>query len=159
MNIQEFLRRKNVPFDVLQHYETYEAQRMAHAVHVSGHQVAKTVLLRIDEPSEFVVAVLPASHKIDFVKALDAFGVEKVELATEKEISVRCPDCDTGALPPFGSHYGMKTVIDKSLAQDDEIVFESQLHSESIRMKYADFALLENPKVMTFSRLAATSKV
>ena len=159
MNIQEFLGRKNVPFDVLPHYETYQAQRLAQAVHVSGHQVAKTVLLRIGEPGEYVVVVLPASRHIDFEKALNVFGVERVELATEQEISLRCPDCDVGSLPPFGSHYEMKTVVDESLAQDDVIVFESNLHSEAIRMKYKDFVILENPDVVSLSQLAVVNKV
>jgi Ala-tRNA(Pro) deacylase len=159
MNIQEFLGRNNVPFDVLPHYETYEAQRMAQAVHVSGHQVAKTVLLRIGKPGEYVVVVLPASRNIDFKKAQNVFRVEQVELATEREISLRCPDCDVGALPPFGSHYEMKTVIDQSLAQDDEIVFESNSHSEAIRMNYKDFVRLENPEVVSLSRLAVVTNV
>ena len=159
MNIQEFLKRKNVSFDVLPHRETYQAQRMAQAVHVSGHHVAKTVLVRIGEPSEYVVVVLPASHNIDFEAAQKVFGVERVELATEREIADRCPDCDVGALPPFGSQYEIKTVVDASLTEDDEIVFESQSHSESIRMKYADFARLENPGVVSLSRLAVASKV
>lgn len=159
MNIQEFLKSKNVSFDVLPHRETYQAQEMAHAVHVSGHHVAKTVLVRTAEPSEYVVVVLPASRKIDFEAAQKVFGVEQVELATEPEIAARCPDCDVGALPPFGSQYDMKTVVDASLAEDDEIVFESQSHSESIRMKYADFVRLENPKVVSLSRLAVPTKV
>jgi Ala-tRNA(Pro) deacylase len=153
MNIQEFLSRKDIPFDVLKHQETYEAQRMAHAIHVSGHQVAKTVLLRLDEPGDYVVAVLPACHKVDSEKAQKVFGVDKVELATEEEITHRCPDCDIGALPPFGSHYDMKTVLDESLMQADEIVFESDLHSESIRMKRADFVRVESPDVVSLSRM------
>jgi Ala-tRNA(Pro) deacylase len=151
MNIQEFLGRRNVPFDVLKHRDTHDAQRMAQAVHVSGHQVAKTVLLRLDKPAEYVVAVLPASHSVDFEKACKALNAQKLELATEIEMSQRCPDCDIGALPPFGSQYGMKTVVDELLTEDDDIVFEGCVHSEAIRMKYADFAELENPSVVSLS--------
>jgi Ala-tRNA(Pro) deacylase len=159
MNIQEFLSQKKVPFDVLPHDETYQAQRMAQAVHVSGHQVAKTVLLRIGEPGEYVVVVLPASRNIDFKKALEVFRGEPVELATEREIAQQCPDCDVGALPPFGSHYGMKTVIDQSFEQNDEFVFGSNLHSEAIRMKYLDFVRLENPEVVSLSKWAVATNV
>ena len=151
MNIQEFLARQNIPFEVLQHRDTYDAQRMAQAVHVSGHKVAKTVLLRISEPCEYVVVVLPATHTVDFDKARRVLGAENVELATEMEMSQRCPDCDIGALPPFGSQYDMKTVVDESLTEGEEIVFEGCLHSEAIRMKYADFARLENPQVVSLS--------
>lgn len=152
VNIREFLGRNNVSFDVLQHRETYEAQRMAQAVHVSGHHVAKTVLIRVGDPNEYVVVVLPASRNIDFDEAQKVFGGKKIELANEKEISQKCPDCDVGALPPFGSQYNMKTVVDRSLTQDDVIVFEGGLHSESIRMKYADFARLECPEVVSVSQ-------
>jgi Ala-tRNA(Pro) deacylase len=152
VNIQEFLGRYDVAFDVLPHHETYEAQRMAQAVHVSGHHVAKTVLIRVGEPCEYVVVVLPASRNIDFEKAQKVFVAEKIELANESEISQKCPDCDVGALPPFGSHYNMITVVDDSLTRDDEIVFEGRLHSESIRMKFADFARLESPMVVSVSR-------
>ena len=151
MNIQEFLGRRNIPFDVLKHRETYDAQRMAQAVHVSGHHVAKTVLLRLNKPAEYVVAVLPASHSVDFEKACEALNAQKVELATEIEMSQRCPDCDIGALTPFGSQYGMKTVVDELLTEDEEIVFEGCIHSEAIRMKYTDFADLENPSVVSLS--------
>lgn len=159
MNIQEFLSSNNVAFDVLPHDKTYQAQRLAQAVHISGHQVAKTVLLRIGTRGEYVVVVLPATRKIDFKKALNFFSIDQVELATEREISLQCPDCDVGALPPFGSHYDMKTIIDKSLAADDEIVFEGNSHSEAIRMKYKDFVRLEKPQVVSISQLAVVTHV
>lgn len=152
MVIQEFLGQNNVAFDVLEHCETYDAQRMARAVHVSGHQVAKTVLLRVGEAADYVVVVLPASHNIDFDKAREALGVKRVELATEVEMSQRCPDCEMGALPPFGSQYEMTTIVDESLTKDDKIVFEGCSHTEAIRMRYVDFARLENPKVVSISR-------
>ena len=151
MNIQNFLERQNIPFEVLPHRETYDSQRMAHAVHQSGHHVAKTVLLRIREPREYVVAVLPATHNIDFKKAREAFETERVDLASEIEISEHCPDCEFGALPPFGSQYEMRTVVDESLIDEDEIVFEGRSHSEAIRMKYADFSRLEKPEVVSLS--------
>ena len=149
MNIEEFLGRRNVPFDLLHHRETHDAQRMAQTVHVSGHLVAKTVLLRLDAPAEFVVPVLPATHNIDFRKASQVLDGRKVELGTETEMSKRCPDCEIGALPPFGSQYDMKTLVDESLTEDDEIVFEGRTHTEAIRMKYEDFAGIEHPEVVS----------
>ena len=154
MNIPEFLDRNGVSFKVMTHYKTYEAQRMAQAVHVSGHHVAKTVLLRVGESNEYVVVVLPATRNIDFEEARRVFGEEQVELATEREISIHCADCDVGALPPFGSQYNMRTVVDQSLTEDEDIVFEGNSHSEAIKMKYADFARLEKPEVVSVSHLA-----
>ena len=151
MNIQEFLARKNIPFELLGHRDTHDAQHMAQAIHVSGHHVAKTVLLRADVDARYVVAVLPATHRVDLDKAAETLSVDDVALATEAEIAERCPDCEVGALPPFGSQYNLPTIFDQSLAADEEIVFEGTNHHESIRMKLSDYKELENPVVGSFS--------
>ena len=151
MNVQQFLNERHVAFDVLAHRATYDAQRMAQAVDVPGREVAKTVLLRCPGGHDYAVAVLPATRRIDFTRAAKALGGEMVELATEIEISRHCPDCEIGALPPFGSQYGMKTIVDKSLAEDEEIVFEGNTHEEAIRMKYTDFCRLEKPQIASFT--------
>ncbi|NIL97263.1 MAG: deacylase [Planctomycetales bacterium] len=150
MQVQEFLKEKNVVFEALQHEPTYDAQRMAQAVHTSGHEVAKTVLLRAGANEAYVVAVLPADEHVDFGKVGTALGCEVVELASEREIAAHCPDCEVGALPPFGSQYGMQTLVDTSLTEDEDIVFEGNTHREAIRMKFADFQRLENPLVGSF---------
>ena len=82
MNIQEFLARKGVEFHLLEHTDTYDAQRMAQAVHVSGHMVAKTVLLRTGEVGKYVIAVLPATHTIDLKRVAGALAVDHVVVAT-----------------------------------------------------------------------------
>ena len=151
MKLQDYLRQKHVPFEVLAHRATYDSQRMAQSLHVSGHEVAKTVLLRCDGDSPYVVAVLPATRKIDLVKAGRALGADHAELATETEMYEHCPECEIGALPPFGSCYDMKTLADDSLAEKDEILFEGDTHHESIRMKYSDFCELEHPAVASIT--------
>ena len=151
MNIQEYLARKNIPFEVLEHSDTHDAQHMAHAVHVSGHHVAKTVLLRAGLDERYVVAVLPAPHTVDLDKAAEVLSVNEVELATEEEITERCPDCEVGALPPFGSKYNLKTIFDESLTSTEEIVFEGTTHHESIRMNTDDYQALETPIIGRFS--------
>jgi Ala-tRNA(Pro) deacylase len=151
MNVQKFLEERQVPFDILTHEPTFDAQHMARAVHVSGHEVAKTVLLKADHGYSYFVVVLPAARMIDFGKAKAALGGTDLALATEAEMAGICPDCDLGALPPFGSHYGLKTVVDESLAEDEWIVFEGNTHAEAVRMKYADFIRLENPLVLPIS--------
>ena len=145
MQVADFLKERQVHFDLLPHRETYDAQRMAATLHVSGRDVAKTVLLRADGGYTYIVAVLPANKAIDFERASQMLGGSKLELATEIEISNHCPDCEMGALPPFGSQYGMQTIVDESLLQDEEIVFEGNTHHESIRMNFADFQHVEEP--------------
>lgn len=151
MNIQTFLHGRGVRFDILTHEPTYDAQHMAQAVHVSGHEVAKTVLVRADHAYSYIVAVLPATRMIDFAKASRALGGAELALATEVEMSSLCPDCEIGALPPFGSQYGLKTVVDESLLLDEHIVFEGNTHAEAIRMRLDDFRNLEHPLVLPIS--------
>jgi Ala-tRNA(Pro) deacylase len=151
MKVQEYLRERDVPFEVMEHEPTYDAQHMAHAVHVHGQEVAKTVLLRANHGYSYVVAVLPATHRINLRKVSKMLGDAEIELATEIEISEHCPDCEFGALPPFGWKYGMKTIVDESLTKDEEIVFEGNTHAEAIRMKYSDFYRLAEPLVGSFA--------
>jgi Ala-tRNA(Pro) deacylase len=147
MNVATFLERGHYEFERVPHQPTYSAQRLAHELHVPGREVAKTVLLRANGGYEYVVAVLPASKKIDLKQASKLIGGAKLELGTEFDISAHCPDCDFGVLPPFGSRYGMKTIVDSQLAKDEYIWFEGNTHDEAIRMKYADFYRLEQPLV------------
>jgi Ala-tRNA(Pro) deacylase len=148
MNVKKFLTERRVPFDILTHEPTYDAQHMAQAVHVPGHEVAKTVLLRANHGYKYVVAILPATSMIDFAKASKDLGGTELALATELEMADICPDCEIGALPPFGSQYGLKTVVDESWAEDEWIVVEGNTHAEAVRMKFADFCDLEHPLVL-----------
>lgn len=150
MNVANFLERGHYQFKRVQHRPAYSAQHLAHELHVPGREVAKTVLLRANGGRELVVAVLPASKKIDFKKASQLLGGAKLELATEFDIAAHCPDCDFGVLPPFGSRYGMKTIVDSSLAEDEDIWFEGNTHDEAIQMKFHEYRRLEQPIVAPF---------
>ncbi len=146
-----FLSEKKVPFRLVPHAEVYDAQRLAQTLHVSGREVAKTVLLRSAASHVYVVAVLPATRHVDLTKAGRALGSGKFELANEQEIAQHCPDCETGVLPPFGSQYGMRTLMDESLLGRDEIMFEANTHREAIRMKVADYRGVEQPLTAAFA--------
>ena len=96
MDIAEFLKHEKVQFDVISHRDTYNAQTMAQTLHVSGHHVAKTVLLRADDGDAYVVAVLPASRSVDLQLASQLLGGRRLELATEQEVAQHCSDCELG---------------------------------------------------------------
>lgn len=151
MSMKHFLQRRQVPFEAIEHKPAYDAQHLAQALHTPGREVAKTVLLRADHDYAYVVAVLPATHRIDFDALCTFLGGTSLELATEIEIAERCADCEFGVLPPFGSHYGAKTIVDETLADDEYISFESDSHTEAIRMKYADYYQFEHPLVARFA--------
>ena len=149
MNVQTFLKDRHVPFEAMNHPATYNAQHLAESVHAPGDEVAKSVLLKADDA--FVLAVLPATHAIDLGKASEAIKAGHVTLASEAECGSRFPDCELGALPPFGSQYGMPTLVDESLLEDEQIYFEGNNHREAIRMRLDDFRALEQPIVAPFS--------
>jgi len=151
MNVKEYLTRQHVPYEVVEHPIACNAQRLAQVLHIPGQNVAKTVLLRANHNYRGVIAVLPATAFVDLEKVSHALGGSQVELASEQEIGDHCPDCELGVLPPFGSQYEMLTLVDESLAKEDEITFEGNSHSEAICMKFADFKAVESPLVVPFS--------
>jgi Ala-tRNA(Pro) deacylase len=152
MRLDELLTERQVHFERLRHRPTFTANRMAQMLHVRGKEVAKSVLLRAG--SGYVLAVLPATHQVDLGRVRHELGQESVELASEREIERLFPDCEPGAHPPFGSLYNMRTLIDASLAEDREIVFEGQNHEEAYRMSFQDYEAMEHPMKGNFARHA-----
>jgi Ala-tRNA(Pro) deacylase len=152
--LREFLDNYNVPYLVISHSVAYTAQGIAALAHIPGKELAKTVIIKLD--GELAMAVLPASFLVDTVM-LRATGVRTVEIATEREFKDRFPDCEVGAMPPFGNLYGMKVYVDTSLAKDKEIAFNAGSHRELVRMAFQDFARLVEPKILPFAAGRAIS--
>lgn len=144
MKVDELLMNRHIPFERLHHRPAYTAQRLAQILHVSGKEVAKTVLLRTDQG--YVLTVLPANQKVDLDNVRRCLGSEWVQIGSEVEMDRLFPDCERGAMPPFGSMYHLPTLVDESLAADEQIVFEAQNHEEAIRMTYQDYEALEHPR-------------
>jgi Ala-tRNA(Pro) deacylase len=147
--LRKYLDENDVRYVVLDHSRAFTAQEVAASAHVPGKELAKTVMVRIDE--DLAMAVLPASYKVDFELLREAAGAARVELAEEAEFSGLFPDCEIGAMPPFGNLYGMKVYVAESLAEDEEIVFNGCSHTQLVRMAYADFERLVKPTVLRFS--------
>ena len=144
MKLDEFLTQRRVPFERLPHRTAYTANRVAQLLHVPGKEMAKTVLLRSGHG--YMLAVLPATHRINLDEIKQELGEANMDMASEDEMDRLFPDCDRGAIPPFGSTYQVPTIVDESLTEDKEIVFENQVHEEAIRMSYADFEAIEHPR-------------
>jgi Ala-tRNA(Pro) deacylase len=143
MRLDEFLTGRGVAYERLHHRPAYSANRVAQALHVPGREVAKAVLLRAGWG--YALAVLPATRRVDLRRLAEDLWGEEVEVASEAEVGRVFPDCEAGAVPPFGSLYHLPTVVDESLARDEQIVFEAQTHAEAIRMAYRDYEALEHP--------------
>ncbi len=150
--IKEFLDAHNIKYTIIKHSSAYTAQEIAASAHISGKELAKTVMIKFD--GKMAMAVLPASYKISFDDLKEVLGVEKVRLAYEQEFMDKFPDCEVGAMPPFGNIYGLEVYVAESLADDEEIAFNACSHTELIKMKYKDFEELVKPKRMKFSELS-----
>lgn len=147
--LQQYLDQNNVHYMRITHSPAYTAQGIAALAHISGKELAKTVVLKID--GVLALAVLPASSQIDLRKLKAAVGAQALALATEAEFKDKFPDCETGAMPPFGNLYDMAVYVEESLGKDQEIAFNAGSHRDLIRMAYADFQRLVNPLVLPFA--------
>ena len=147
--LKEFLNANNIKYVTIIHSPSYTAQEIAESVHIPGKELAKTVIIKIG--GKLAMAVLPASFKADFRLLKDISGGKEVGLANEKEFEDKFPGCETGAMPPFGNLYGMEVLVEESLSEDDEIVFNAGSHSELIRLSYYDFERTVKPRVAKFS--------
>ncbi|MBN1345571.1 MAG: YbaK/EbsC family protein [Phycisphaerae bacterium] len=147
--LREFLDQHKVRYVVISHSPAYTAQGIAALTHIPGKELAKTVMVKLD--GKMAMAVLPASYKVDFEHLRELSGAAVAELATEREFQDLFPECEPGAMPPFGNLYGMDVYAAESLAEDEEIAFNAGSHTELVRMAYKDFARLVNPRVLKFS--------
>ena len=143
--LREFLDSHNIKYMVLSHSLAYTAQGVAALAHVSGKKLAKTVIVEID--GILAMAVIPASEHVDLDQLRTLTGAKTIEIASEREFKDAFPDCETGAMPPFGNLYNMAVYVDVSLSQNEEITFSAGSHRELVRMQWADMARLVNPTV------------
>lgn len=155
--LRSFLDSHNVKYMVISHSLAYTAQGVAALAHVSGKKLAKTVIVKID--GILAMAVIPASHHVDLDRLRALTGAQVVELATEREFKDAFPDCETGAMPPFGNLYDMPVYADESLALQEEITFSAGSHRELVRMHWQDLVHLVNPTIhqLTYQKLAGAA--
>jgi Ala-tRNA(Pro) deacylase len=149
MRVTEYLEKQGVGYQMREHRSTFTAQQMAAEEHVPGITVAKPVVVRADD--KFYMCVLPACYKIDFDTLKEQMGARQVELADEKEMAKIFGDCALGAEPPFGNLYQLETIMDQSLEDDEEIVFQGGTHEQAIRIAMDDYKMLVQPKILAFS--------
>ena len=147
--LKELLDNQRVRYEVIQHPYAVTAQQAAQVEHVPGKQHAKVVMLSTD--GKLVMTVCPASYHVDLEKLESTLG-KPVRLAKEDEFKDRFPDCETGAMPPFGELYDVPVYVDKSMKENQEIVFEAGTHTEAVKMRYADFENIVHPTVAEFAQ-------
>ena len=142
--LKQFLDNRGVKYLSIKHSLAYTAQEVAASAHVSGKEMVKTLVVKLD--GRMALVALPASERMDLRQLGETTGAVTVELATEAEFGSRFPGCEVGAMPPFGKLFGMDTYVAESLTRDREIAFNAGTHTEVIRMSYDDFERLAEPK-------------
>jgi Ala-tRNA(Pro) deacylase len=147
--LKEFLDEEKVQYEVRTHPLVYTAQEVAAIEHIPGKELAKVVILKVG--GEFVMAVVPAPRRVSLQRLKEATGKPEVRLASEDEFRDLFPQCDLGAMPPFGNLYGVTVYLDLSLEEDEEITFQAGSHYETITLKYSDFKRLVQPNVVSIA--------
>jgi Ala-tRNA(Pro) deacylase len=148
--LEQYLRENSAGFEVMTHSQVFTMQEVAAALHVPGSQVAKVVIVKAE--GEMAMLVLPAPYRMNFDQVRALLGTEKARLANEEEFAALFPDCDTGAMPPFGNLYDVPVYVDRALAEETNIVFRIGTHHETMKLAYIDFARLAQPTVGEFAR-------
>jgi Ala-tRNA(Pro) deacylase len=147
--LTKFLDDNKVKYVTIRHSIAYTAQQIAESAHIPGDEIAKTVMVKLDD--SLAMAVLRATDKVDLDLLRGAAGAAKAELATEDQFQGMFPGVEPGAMPPFGNLYGMAVYVDEGLTRDLRIAFNAGTHSELIQLDYADFERLVRPTVANFT--------
>ena len=145
--LREFLDKEGVKYVVMSHSKAFTAPEVAASAHISGREMAKTVMVKLD--GHMVMVVLPANHRIDFEVLLGETNAEAADLASEAEFEDLFPGCEVGAMPPFGNLYGLKVWVEETLADSDMIAFNAGSHTEVIQLQFTEFEALVQPKLIS----------
>jgi Ala-tRNA(Pro) deacylase len=143
--LKRFLDENGIRYVAIQHSPAFTAQEVAASAHIPGRELAKTVMVKLD--GTMAMVVLPATKKIDLDQLEQVTAVHTASLASEREFQAMFPDCEPGAMPPFGNLYAMRVFVDELLALDGHIAFNAGTHAELIQMDFDDFRRLVNPTV------------
>ncbi len=144
--IKEYLTDNGIMFEVIKHSPSITAPQTAASAHISGSDLAKTVIVKADD--RMVMIVEPANDKVDLESLKHQIHAHSVELANEGEFRDLFPNCELGAMPPLGNLYGLDVYISEHLTRNDKIAFNAGTHSELVKISYSDFADLVSPKII-----------
>jgi Ala-tRNA(Pro) deacylase len=148
-SLRRFLEENAVEYERLHHDRDYTAMETAAHTHTPGKQFAKAVIVRLH--GKLAMAVLPSHHVLDPQRMSAALGGASVRLASEEEFEGLCPDCEEGAIPPFGNLYGLDVYVSPALVVNERITCVAGHHAEAIRLRYSDFERLVRPLTIELS--------
>jgi Ala-tRNA(Pro) deacylase len=152
--LRQYLDSNNIRYVIMSHSRAYTATETAEAAHVHGEAFAKVTMVKVD--GRLVMAVLAAADMVDLDLFRGVCKAEHAELAQEYEFKDIFPDCEPGAMPPFGNLYDVDVYVEEALTLNRRIAFNAGSHTELVQMGYDDFERLVNPIVARFSTDYAT---
>jgi Ala-tRNA(Pro) deacylase len=135
------------------HPTAYTAREVASVEHVPAHKIAKTVVFFSE--SGYGMAVLPGDSMLDLHGLQTLLRVSRLRLATESELNDLFPDCELGAMAPFGNLCGLPVFVDSGLASEETIAFNAGTHRDVLHMRFEDYERLVQPSIVMASRHAA----
>lgn len=144
--LAEYLTSNHVQYKMIPHSEAYTASETSQVAHVSPRNLAKTVIVRT--PEKMIMVVVESDHQLDLKKLRKAIHESHLDIAKETEFTDEFPDCEMGAMPPFGNLYGMEVFVSDVLAKDDRIAFNAGSHTELFEISFEDFKKLTKPKII-----------
>jgi len=147
--IREYLDSHNVSYEPIHHPQAFASQEVAHAMHISGKRLAKAVVLEAD--GRLVMAVLLASYRLNLAELRSKLEVQHLKMVPEDTLTEVFPDCERGAIPPFGNLYDMDVWVDRAVAESEEVTLCAGTHVDCLHMKYSDFERLSKPQVGLFA--------
>ncbi len=147
--LQAFLDAEQASYATRTHAPAFTAQEVAALSHVPGRDLAKVVVARGEE-GQYLMAVLPASCRLDLAALARAAGTRRLSLAREQEVLKLFPDCEAGAMPPFGRLYGLPAYVDACFPRQETLFFQAGNHCEVVGMPYAEFERLAAPVMGEF---------
>ena len=148
--LTKYLDENKVKYVTIRHSIAYTAQQVAESAHIPGNEMAKTVMVKLDD--RMAMAVLRAPDKVDLDLLRGAAGAGQIEFASEEQFQGLFPSVDVGAMPPFGNLYDMPVYVEESVSRDAQIAFNAGSHSELIQLAYDDYARLVKPRVANFAQ-------
>ena len=146
--LKEFLEDRRARYETVEHSPAVAATAVAESVHIAERDFAKTVILKID--GDLAMVVLPANRRILLAAFREVLGESEIHLAKENEFGGCFPECELGAMPPFGNLYDMPVIVAPSLAAEPEIAFNAGTHREVIKMPFSEYAAAARPIIMAF---------
>ncbi len=147
--LHSFLDERRIPYEAIHHRRDYTSQHTAADTHTPGKDFAKVIMLSVN--NSYGLFVVPATGQVDLEKVKRLLDARTVRLATENEIARICPDCEIGAMPPFGVLSNLQVYVSPHLIDDHLITFNAGTHEDAVRMLYTDFEKVAQPVVMDFT--------